>query len=127
MYNTVINNTTTYSDIFSNRAKVLQLEGRFTEAIADCDRALEYNPNSAGALYYRALSRSGMGDDPGALGDFSASIALDGNQSIAWYDRGALKFRMHDLPGACSDLRRSKALGYPRADSLIELSCGGGN
>jgi tetratricopeptide (TPR) repeat protein len=124
MYNTVINNTTTESDIFCNRAKVLQLTGKLTEAIADCDRALVYNPKNAGALYYRALARSGMKDDAGALGDFNASIDLDGRQSVAWYDRGTLKFRIHDLPGACNDLRRSKSLGYPKADSLIGLSCG---
>ena len=46
-------------------------------AIADFDRAIELNPNHAGAYYNRGSAKSDLGDQAGAEADRKRAIELD--------------------------------------------------
>lgn len=122
-YNTVINNTTNYADIYSNRAKTHRLLRRYQDALDDCEKALIYNPNNVEAYYNRGLVKSDLNDSAGAMTDFNMAIVVNQNYGPAYCSRGLLKTRIHDLSGACNDFRKSSDLGYKDADSLIKRYC----
>jgi tetratricopeptide (TPR) repeat protein len=59
-----------------NRAACLVKLSRFTEAEADCTRALELDCSNHKAFFRRGVSRAGLGDVDGAVGDFKEVLHL---------------------------------------------------
>jgi protein O-mannosyl-transferase len=122
--NTVVNNESAFSDVYTGRGRSEILIGRPRDAVADFGAAIGMNPKNPDAWHYRGIARAASGDTAGALQDFHASLVLNQNQSQLFIDRAMLKLRLHDREGACADFRSSKRLGDPSADSLLTLYCG---
>lgn len=89
-YNLAITSAPPSALLLANRADVLFRLERFEDAVGDCDRALENNPDSAKACRIRGKSYKELGEYEKARHDLSASQQMD-------YDDGAaedLKFVM---------------------------------
>ncbi|MGA8817470.1 MAG: tetratricopeptide repeat protein, partial [Xanthobacteraceae bacterium] len=70
-----------------NRGVAYRLLGRYDEALADLDKALRINPDSAGLYLERGLVRDAAGDHDHAVADFSAAIARNATLVQAWFGR----------------------------------------
>ena len=62
-------------------------------------------------------------DFAGGSSAYAAALTLNPTYGPAYYGRRLLKLNTGDQAGACSDLKRSSALGYKDADSLIKRYC----
>lgn len=73
--------------------------GRFDEAIAAYDRALELDPEQAEARYRRGTARLRKGDLDRALSDFNEALAIDPRHADAYLHRGLVHAArgFHDL------------------------------
>ena len=73
-------------------------------ALADCTRALDEEPLSAGdhvaTLVNRGIVRMNLGDLPGADRDFDAALAMDRNEPEAWLNKGLLRLRQNQPEAA---------------------------
>jgi len=82
-------------------------QGRFSDALRLCDRAVELDDGAPEALYLRALSREEMGDMDGAFEDYSRCILLDGEAFPAWVNRGRLQGLRGNMEAAVLDCSRA--------------------
>lgn len=68
----------------------LEEKGRFAEAMAEYNRAIELNPKSADAYYNRALLYQRQGNSKAAFADFDKILAINPNYSQPYYGRGLI-------------------------------------
>ncbi|PSB42302.1 tetratricopeptide repeat-containing S1 family peptidase [Chamaesiphon polymorphus] len=78
-------------------------------ALADFDRAIQINPNSAPVYNHRGvLKMDKLKDTQGALVDYNRAIQIDANAADAYNNRGILKnYKLNDTQGALTDYNRA--------------------
>jgi tetratricopeptide (TPR) repeat protein len=93
--------------------------GDFQGALADYNRAIKNNPQSANAYYNRGLLKADkLQDFEGALSDYNRAIKLKPNYDAAYNNRGNLKAdKLQDYQGALSDYNRAIKLKPRNASS----------
>lgn len=69
-----------------NRAACLIKLSRFSEAEADCSKALSLDSNNHKAYFRRGVSRSGLGDLKGAVNDFKQVLQLQKDDEITFLE-----------------------------------------
>jgi tetratricopeptide (TPR) repeat protein len=81
-------------------------------ALADYNRAIQLNPNSAVAYNYRGLlKKNKLQDIQSALADYNRAIQLDPNFALTYSNRGFLKEdKLQDIQGALADYNRAMQL-----------------
>lgn len=75
---------------------------KVVSAIADCTRALEFEPTDASIYYERGLARQKKKDLEGALADYSKTIEIDQTHALAFANRGVVKVLLKK-PDAAAD------------------------
>jgi tetratricopeptide (TPR) repeat protein len=75
--------------VYSNRASVKNLAGRFEQAIADSSRAIQLCPALAEAWNNRGIARRNAGQIEQAISDYTKAIELNPNYPEALNNRGA--------------------------------------
>jgi Tfp pilus assembly protein PilF len=83
--------------------------GDYRGSLANFDRAIQLEPNSAIAYGYRGFIKAEkLQDVRGALADYNRSIQLDPKSAIAYRNRGLLKQeKLQDVRGALADYNRA--------------------
>jgi tetratricopeptide (TPR) repeat protein len=61
---------------YSNDAVSFYKQGRFPEALAQADRAVQLHPDFPDALYNRAVIRAASGNDAGAVSDVMEALRV---------------------------------------------------
>ncbi|MBV8587437.1 MAG: tetratricopeptide repeat protein [Verrucomicrobia bacterium] len=88
---------------YSKRAQNELLEENYDGAIADCDKAIQLDPNNAGPYKIRAEAKDGKGDYDGAIADCNQAIQLDPKSASAYDGRASAEFFKGDFDGAIAD------------------------
>ena len=86
------------------------VKGQYKQALSDFNKALEINPNYAGAYYNRGLVNVILEQKEQAISDFSKAIEINPNDAEAYYNRGNVFGDMGNLDKAricCSAFSRS--------------------
>jgi len=85
-------------------------------AIADFDRALQFDPKLAQAYDNRGDAKTETGDFDGAIADFNRALQLNPKYAKAYDNRGLAKLSRGDLDGAIADstARCSSTRNSPR-------------
>lgn len=104
--------------LYRSRGIAYGEKGFTGNAIADLDRAIRYNPNSALAYAARGAARERMADHEGARADFDAALRIDGKLVVALIDRGALSTADGDSESALADLNEALRLAPLSAAAL---------
>jgi tetratricopeptide (TPR) repeat protein len=93
--------------------------GDYRGALADYNRAIRLNPNSANAYYNRGLIKATkLQDERGALADYNRAIQLKPNYDAAYNNRGNLKVdKLQDYQGGLADYNRAIQLKPRNADA----------
>ena len=110
------------SHAYAFRALALSLIGRYKEAIADYDKAIEILPDYAVALNNRAWALYKMGRIDEAFPDVEKSLRLDQGSPHAFDTRAHLRHAKGQSEGAYEDYMRAMRLGGPRMVRLYQ--CG---
>jgi lipoprotein NlpI len=93
-------------------------------AIAECDKALESNPNDAYGVYYnRGKAKHAKGDYDGAIADCNMAIELKPDYGNAYIGRGAARYRKWDLEGAIADYSKAIELDPNNANAYHARGC----
>ncbi|WP_373544255.1 tetratricopeptide repeat protein [Chamaesiphon sp.] len=94
--------------------------GDYRGALADYNRAIKSNPNSANAYYNRGLIKATkLQDERGALADYNRAIQLKPNYDAAYNNRGNLKVdKLQDYQGGLADYNRAIQLKPRNADAF---------
>lgn len=87
----------------SNRAVAYASVGRFAEARADFDQAIEIEPTESMHFLGRATVRQTRGDGEGALADARRAIMLAPDAPTGYAFRGRLNADLGDLAAAITD------------------------
>ena len=95
------------SDRLNTRAEKLIAEGRYVEANVLLDRAIERNPKNIFALMNRGANKSLLGDNIGAIEDYSRIIKIHNDNTMALVNRGKSRARLGDFHGAIEDFDRA--------------------
>ena len=72
-------------------------------AVADQTKAIQLNPDNAGAYYNRGVAKQTKGDFEGAIADYTKAIQLNPDNREAYDQRGIAKKAKGDLEGAIAD------------------------
>lgn len=92
-----------FGEAYNRRALALRKAGKFSEALADCHRALQYNPSSAttyrnrGQVYFRRRRYKQ------ALADFTAAILMNSQDGRSYLKRGRVYEALGDPRRAIED------------------------
>ncbi|MDR0402670.1 MAG: tetratricopeptide repeat protein [Treponema sp.] len=96
--------------IYKHRGMANFAQSSYDDAIDDFSRALEYDPASYKAAYYRGVVKSVLRRYPGAVEDFSLSLSINPYQNFTLYRRAQAYYHLEDYPAALGDCEASLAL-----------------
>jgi tetratricopeptide (TPR) repeat protein len=106
-------------DIFcNNRGNAEYSLGDYEGVIADCNKAIRFNPFNAIAYIDRGFAKSDLDDHEGAIADYNKAIRLNRNDADTYFHRGVAKSNLEDHEGAIADyneairLNRNDAYTY---------------
>ncbi len=95
----------------------------FANATANLDTAIAISPDFATAYENRGSVRSTMGDQQGAIADYTKAIQLDPNFSDPLYNRGLVYYKLGRKNEACADLNSAAQLGHQTARRALNDLC----
>jgi tetratricopeptide (TPR) repeat protein len=98
----------------------LRSAGAASVAQEQVEKALELDPDCAGAYHVRAQIRDEEGKPQQALDAASSAAAMDGTNALHWLQKGQLQLRVRDTMGAIASLERAAAL-KPRDQRIATL------
>lgn len=106
-----------YKEYFDSAKSKMKLED-YNGAISDFNKAIELDPNNAGAYMNRGNTKIKLKDFYGAISDYTKVIELNPNDAVAYCYRGNSKIILGDLNGACNDWKLATELGNTDAAGL---------
>jgi len=92
---------------YNSEAEKLEREGKYSEAIALLNKAIEKDPNNVYALINRGVDRSILEDYAGAVQDYTEVLEIDPDNALAFLNRGKNKKRLEDYEGAIEDFEKA--------------------
>ena len=92
-----------FSENYFQRANFRVALGKYKDALADYDRAIELNPDYAAAYYNRGNAKQKLGRDEAAVGDFDEAIRLNPDYAEAYGNRGTAKATLGRHEAAVAD------------------------
>ena len=95
---------------YTNRGIAKLQKSDWDGAIADFDRALQFDPKLAQAYDNRGDAKTETGDFDGAIADFNRALQLNPKYAKAYDNRGLAKLSRGDLDGAMADFNRALQL-----------------
>jgi tetratricopeptide (TPR) repeat protein len=86
------------------------------QQIENTSHSLQIQPDSAEIYYQRALNFQKLGDQKGAIADFTQAIQLDPQYASAYHQRGLLHAELGDRQMAVDDLREAAKFYFELGD-----------
>jgi tetratricopeptide (TPR) repeat protein len=81
---------------------------------------MEFKPN---LFKDRGVVKMNIGDNQGALEDFTKAIELDHKDGYSYWGRGLVKQKIGNNEGACQDFKKAKELGLDNVAEAIDEFC----
>ncbi|MEX0314059.1 MAG: tetratricopeptide repeat protein, partial [Allomuricauda sp.] len=110
----------TSSEQYFNRARDLEIEGKYKKANAMLDKAIEKNPKFRGALLNRGVNKSILGDYKGAISDYQKLLEFDSDNSLALLNSGNNYKRLQNYEMAISSYNKALKTEWAiKPDSIV--------
>jgi serine/threonine-protein kinase len=97
---------------FAARSVAQHQQGKYAEAVADCDEALRLQPDCAEHYFSRGLSQYALGKFTAAIADFSAAIARQPDCGDYYHCRSLAHARRGQAKEAAADAQTAQTLGF---------------
>lgn len=104
------------ADLYEHAKKLFD-DGKYEEAIANLDRAIEKNPDSKNAYLLRGASYDYIGQYDQAIQDYSRAIEIDPQFVAAYNNRGSVYITLEQYEKGLPDLDRALELNPRNANS----------
>ena len=108
------------STIYKHRGMANFARSSYGDAIEDFSRAIEFDPSSYKAAYYRGVVHSVLRRYHDSVEDFNLSLSINPYQNFTLYRRAQAYFHLEDYPAALGDCEASLAL-LPDAQQVLKL------
>lgn len=95
---------------YYNRGLAYHHEGRYDQAIADYDSAIEFNPDIAELYLNRGSAHELQGQYEQAIADDDAALRLRPDEAAAYRNRGFNRFALGNFAAAAADFERTVKL-----------------
>ena len=92
-----------FSENYFQRATFRIALGKYKEALADYDRAIELQPDYVEAYNNRGIAKSELGRDEAAVADYDEAIGLKSDLADAYSNRGNAKSELGQHEAAVAD------------------------
>jgi len=104
-YSMCINLNSKYTEAYYYRGKCFDNLNDYKNALLDYNKVIALNPKMfENEIYFnRALAKTGLSDDLGAINDYKKALIYDSKNASIYINRGLLKFSLKDYNGALSD------------------------
>jgi putative GTP pyrophosphokinase len=96
--------------IYKHRGMANFAQSKYQDAVDDFTKALELDPASYKAAYYRGVVKAVLKEYSGAIDDFTLSLSINPYQSFCLFRRGQAYYHIEDYPQALGDCDASMAL-----------------
>jgi tetratricopeptide (TPR) repeat protein len=104
------------AEAYNDRALHYLFRGKYQEALADCDKALESDPTYAMGHYHRACAYDGLGETERAIGSATDALRINFGFHEALALRGRLYARTKDYQAALTDYSQAIQFAPSTAD-----------
>ncbi len=95
----------------------------FSGAVADITRAIRLEDDHADYYFYRAYFKSKIGDEKGAISDYSKSISIYPYYPESYFNRGVKLVSTGNLTEACYDFQYASDLGDTLSQRYLNIYC----
>ena len=95
-------------------------KGMHDEAIAEFDNAIQANPNSAEAYYFRAGAYAKKDDFDKAISDYTKAIEINAEYGDAYYNRALVYLAKQKYDSAWQDVHKAEKLGHKIDPAFLE-------
>jgi tetratricopeptide (TPR) repeat protein len=111
-----------YSEAYYNIGVTYNTTKKYQESIEPLTKAISLVPNEY--MYQtRASSFFNLRRLQEAVDDYSKAIAINPKAGQAYFNRGATYLNMQQKTSACADWKTASALGFTKADDMINAYC----
>ena len=93
--------------VYDNRGNEHNQRGRYAQAIAALNAAIELDSKGVGAYNNRGIARHRLGKVGEAIADYTVAVELDPKYGEAYYNRGNVHGTLGDFPEAIADYTRA--------------------
>ncbi len=107
------------SESYFQRANIRIALGKYEEAIADYDRAIDLKPDLVTAYNGRGIAKGKLGQRSDAVKDYDQAIRLDSAYARAYYNRGNAKRHLERYEEARADLQHALELAMEQGDEKV--------
>lgn len=106
---------------YINRSKVLIKEQRFTDALAEFNKAIKINPDDVRIYTERGKCYAyNFKDLDQAISDFSRAIKIAPNQKDAYILRARAYYRKKEFDKSWQDVHKAESLGHKFQEQFIK-------
>ena len=106
-----------FSENYFQRATFRVALGKYKEALADYDQAIELNPDDAAAYNNRGIAKSELCQHEAAAADYNEVIRLNPDDAAAYYNRGNAKQKLGRDEAAVGDFDEAIRLNPDYAEA----------
>ena len=99
-----------YEAGISDQGDTAGVEALYVDAVRDCTRAIQLNPENAAAYGNRGVAKVARGNAEGAIEDFDAAIRLNPEYAEYFYERAQAKEALGQKEAAKTDFEKAKEL-----------------
>ena len=93
--------------VYNNRGVARNALGQYKGALSDFTKAIELNPEYAGAYNNRGWAYYNLGEYKEAIADYDKAIELDPQDVQAYYNRGVARSALGDNQGAIANYNKA--------------------
>ncbi len=105
------------SAIYFYRGNAYYYKGEYDRAIADCNQALQLNPNLAEAYHNRGVAYGTKGEYDREIADYNQALQLNPNLAEVYYNRGIAYRAKGEYDRAIADYNQALQLNPNYADA----------
>ena len=109
-------NNVVFAVILNHRGMAYFAQSNFEKAKEDFYRATTLDEKNLRSCYYLGIVLSVLGDDAGAIENFTKTLALNSFQSRVYFRRALCFFHLADYTSAMADISSSIDLGFNNDD-----------
>ena len=106
---------------WNNKGMSLRNLGRYQEALACCDRAIEINPHDEMAWYNKGAALGNLGRYQEAIACYDRAIEINPRYAEAWSNKGVALGNLGRYQEAIGCFEGAQRLGDPQAAQAIAL------
>jgi hypothetical protein len=100
---------------YNNRGIAYSAVGNYSQAIDDCSRAIEIEPDYTAAYYNRGNAYKGLGNYRQAIEDYGRAIEINPGFAYAYNNKAFVYLKQGDNISGCRDAQKACSMGVCKA------------